>query len=149
MSSPSTTMTPASLARSYCRRRTWLGFTKCCVTCSFSACCSQWPNSLHCSIITHQQCHRQEKRGIAKKIIQAVRSLMISQGIDLVAGDFSVAAWRCHSRDNLSSTWRLWLVVPCLRRRAPHRCDVPDPFQTIGRTSVVFLSPPVLNTSGR
>ena len=44
-----------------------------------------------------------KKRGIAKKIIQAVRSLMISQDIDLVAGDFNGAAWRCRSRDNLSS----------------------------------------------
>ena len=52
----------ASLARSYCRRRTWLGLTRCCVTCFLSACCSQWPHSLHCFIITHQQCLRQEKR---------------------------------------------------------------------------------------
>ena len=44
-----------------------------------------------------------KKRGIAKKIIQAVRSLMISQDIDLVAGAFNGAAWRCRSRDNLRS----------------------------------------------
>ena len=44
-----------------------------------------------------------KKRGIAKKIIQAVRALMISQNIDLVAGDFNGAAWRCRSRDNLST----------------------------------------------
>ena len=44
-----------------------------------------------------------KKRGIAKKIIQAVRSLMISQDSDLVAGDFNGAVWRCRSRDHLSS----------------------------------------------
>ena len=44
-----------------------------------------------------------QKRGIAKKIILAVRALMISQDIDLVAGDFNGAAWRCRSRDGLSS----------------------------------------------
>ena len=44
-----------------------------------------------------------KKRGIAKKIIQAVRALMISQSIDLVAGDFNGAAWRCRSRDNIST----------------------------------------------
>ena len=44
-----------------------------------------------------------KKRGIAKKIIQAVRALMISQNIDLVAGDFNGAAWRCRSRDNIST----------------------------------------------
>ena len=44
-----------------------------------------------------------KKRGIAKKIIQAFRALMISQNIDLVAGDFNGAAWRCRNLDNLSS----------------------------------------------
>ena len=44
-----------------------------------------------------------KKRDIAKKIIQALRALMISQNIDLVAGDFNGAAWRCRSRDSLST----------------------------------------------
>ena len=44
-----------------------------------------------------------EKRGIAKKIIQTIRALMISQNIDLVAGDFNGTAWRCRSRDNISA----------------------------------------------
>ena len=44
-----------------------------------------------------------KKRGIAKKIIQTVRALMISQIIDLVAGGFNGAAWRCRSRDNIST----------------------------------------------
>ena len=44
-----------------------------------------------------------KKRGIAKKIIQTIRALMISQNIDLVAGDFNGAAWRCRSRDNIST----------------------------------------------
>ena len=44
-----------------------------------------------------------KKRGIAKKIIQVVRALMISQNIDLIAGDFNGAAWRCRSRDNFRS----------------------------------------------
>ena len=44
-----------------------------------------------------------KKRGIAKKIVQTMRALMISQDIDLVAGDFNGAAWRCRSRDNIST----------------------------------------------
>ena len=44
-----------------------------------------------------------KKRGIAKKIIWAVRALKISQNIDLVAGDFGGAAWRCRRRDNIST----------------------------------------------
>ena len=42
-----------------------------------------------------------KKRGVAKKIIQTIRALMISQNIDLVAGDFNGTAWRCRSRDNI------------------------------------------------
>ena len=44
-----------------------------------------------------------KKRGIAKKIIRTVRALMISQNIDFLAGDFNGAAWRCRSRDNIST----------------------------------------------
>ena len=44
-----------------------------------------------------------KKIGIAKKIIQTIRALMITQNIDLVAGDFNGTAWRCGSRDNIST----------------------------------------------
>ena len=79
-----------------------MGFTKHSVTCFFSSCCSHWSESLHRIIVSHQQFFA-KKRGIAKKIIQTIRALMISQNIDLVAGDFNGAAWRCRSRDNIST----------------------------------------------
>ena len=85
-----------------------------------------------------------KKRGIAKKIIQTVRALMISQNIDLVAGDFNGAA---ATMSVLSMKY--FLTVPCLRRRAPHHCGDADPSRTIGRTSVVFLSPLALNDFGK
>ena len=44
-----------------------------------------------------------KKKGIAKNIIQTLRAIMISQDIDLVAGDFNGTAWRCRSRDNIST----------------------------------------------
>ena len=44
-----------------------------------------------------------KKKGIAKKLIQTLRAIMISQEVDLVAGDFNGTAWRCRSRDNLST----------------------------------------------
>ena len=44
-----------------------------------------------------------KKNGIAKKLILTIRAIMISQQIDLVAGDFNGTAWRCRSRDNLST----------------------------------------------
>ena len=44
-----------------------------------------------------------KKKGIAKKLILTLRAIMISQEVDLVAGDFNGTAWRCRSRDNLST----------------------------------------------
>ena len=64
--------------------------------------CSQWSEGLHRTIAAHQQYLCQEKC-IAKKIIHTIRALMVSQDIDLVAGDFSGTAWRCRSRDNIST----------------------------------------------
>ena len=40
------------------------------------------------------------------------------------------------------------LIVPCLRRRAPHHCGDLDPFRTIGLMSLVFSSPLALSASG-
>ena len=45
-----------------------------------------------------------KKKGIAKKLILTLRAIMISQEVDLVAGDFNGAAWRCRSRDSLSTS---------------------------------------------
>ena len=38
----------------------------------------------------------------SKKLILTIRAIMISQEVDLVAGDFNGTAWRCRSRNNLS-----------------------------------------------
>ena len=43
------------------------------------------------------------KKGIAKRLILTLRAIMISQEVDLVAGDFNGTAWRCRSRNNLST----------------------------------------------
>ena len=59
---------------------------------------------------------------------------MISQEVDLVAGDFNGTAWGCRSRDNLSTI--------------EHRCGDPDPFRTTGQTSVDFSNHLVLNAFG-
>ena len=44
-----------------------------------------------------------KKKGIAKKLILTLRAFMISQEVDLVAGDFNGTAWHCRSKDNLST----------------------------------------------
>ena len=79
-----------------------MGSTGCSVTRLISSCCCQWSEGLHCIIAAHQQYFCQEK-GIAKKIVQTMRAIMISQDIDLVAGDFNATAWRSRSRDNPST----------------------------------------------
>ena len=43
-----------------------------------------------------------KKKGIAKKLILTLRAIMISQEVDLVAGDFNGTAWRYRGKDNLS-----------------------------------------------
>ena len=44
----------------------------------------------------------EKKRGIAKKLILAIRSIMTSQQVDLVAGDFNKTAWRSTSKGNIT-----------------------------------------------
>ena len=74
-----------------------------------------------------------KKKGIAKKIIQAVRALMISQDIDLVAGDFNGTAWRCRSRDNLSTTDEAFTDCALPTPPGPtHNCGDFDPSRTTG-----------------
>ena len=44
-----------------------------------------------------------KNKGTAKKLFLTLRAIMISQEVDLVAGDFNGTAWRCRSRNNLST----------------------------------------------
>ena len=44
-----------------------------------------------------------KKKGITKKLILTLRAIMISQEVDLVAGDFNGTAWRHCGEDNLST----------------------------------------------
>ena len=44
-----------------------------------------------------------KKRGIGKKVILSIRAVMLNEKVDLVAGDFNVAAWRCDNRNNIST----------------------------------------------
>ena len=44
-----------------------------------------------------------KKRGIGKKLILSIRAVMLQENVGLVAGDFNGAAWRCDSRNNIST----------------------------------------------
>ena len=43
-----------------------------------------------------------KKRGIRKTLILAIRAVMLDENVDLVAGDFNGAAWRCGNSNNIS-----------------------------------------------
>ena len=44
-----------------------------------------------------------KKKGIAKKLHLTLHAILISQEVDLIAGDFNGTAWRYRSKDNLST----------------------------------------------
>ena len=82
---------------------------------SSSRCCS-----LHISNIYAK------KKCIAKKLIQTLRAIMISQEVETIS----------------VLLMKPLLIVPCPRHWAPHHCGDPDPFRTTGQTSCGFLKPP-------
>ena len=90
-----------------------------------------------------------KKKGIAKKLILTLRAVMVSQEVDLVAGDFNglhggIAA----KTTSVLLTKHLW-TVPCLRHRAPHHSGDQVPFRTIGQTSADFSNHLALNVFGK
>ena len=63
---------------------------------------------------------------------------MISQEVDLFAGDFNGTAWRSRSRDNLSTIDGAFSDCALPTPPGPHRCGDQVPFRTIGQASVDF-----------
>ena len=60
-----------------------------------------------------------KKRGIAEKLILAIRIIMTSQQVDLIAGDFNGTAWRSTIEEAFSDCN---LPTP----PGPHHCGDPD-----------------------
>ena len=90
-----------------------------------------------------------KKKGIAKKLILTLRAIMISQEVDLVAGDFNGTAWRCRSRDNLSTIDEAFADCALRTPPGPTPLWVPDPSRTTGQTCVDSSSHLALNVSGK
>ena len=63
-----------------------------------------------------------KKKGIAKKLILNLRAIMISQEVDLVADDFNGTAWRCRSKDNLSTIDEAFVDSILPAPRGPQNC---------------------------
>ena len=90
-----------------------------------------------------------KKKGIAKKFTLTLRAILISQEVDLVAGDFNGTAWRYRGKDNLSAIDEALWTVSCQRHRGPHHCADLDPFRTTGQTSADFSNHLALNVPGK
>ena len=89
-----------------------------------------------------------KKKGIAKKLIQPLRAIMISQEVDLVAGDFNGTAWGCRSRDNLSTIDEVF--SDCLAyATGPHTVVGPGSIPNNWADVCGFLNPPALSVSGK
>ena len=73
-----------------------MGHARCSFTCLILWTTSQRPEVLYCVVSTYQQHLRQEERH-RQKLILTLRAIMISQQVDLFAGDFNGTAWRCRS----------------------------------------------------
>ena len=125
------------------------GFTRCSFTCLISSSRSQWSEVLYCVVPACQQHLRQEK-GIAKKLIQTLRAIMISQEVDLVAGDFNGTAWRCRSRDNLSTIDEVFADCALPTPPGPTPLWRPRSIPNNWEEVCGFLNPPpALNVSGK
>ena len=72
---------------------------------------------------------------------------MISQDIDLVAGDFNGTAWRCRSRDNISTIDEVFSDCALPTPLGP--TPLWRPARTIGQTFVDFSNHLALNDSGK
>ena len=83
-------------------------------------------------------------------IIQTLRAIMISQEVDLKLQVISLARRGVVAAETISVPLRKpFLIVPCLRHRAPHHYGDLDPSRTTGLTYVDFSNPPALSASGR
>ena len=83
-----------------------------------------------------------QKKGIAKKLILTLRAIMISQEVDLVAGDFKEQRGVVAAETNSVLLMKPFLIVPCLRQWAPHRCGGPGSIPNNWADVCGFLKPP-------
>ena len=72
-------------------------------TCLISSITSERAEVLFTVLSLHVSNIYAKQKGIAKKVTLTLRAIMISQEVDLVAGDFNGTAWRYRSKDNLST----------------------------------------------
>ena len=107
-----------------------MGHARCSFTCLISSTSIRRPEVLYSVVSTYQQHVRQEERHRQEAHSDSSYHLMISQEVDSVAGDFNGTAWRCRSRNNLSTIDEAFTdcVLPTPPGRPPLRGpgSIPD-----------------------
>ena len=83
-----------------------------------------------------------KKKGIAKKLILTLRAFLISQEVDLVAGDFNGTAWRHRGKDNLSTIDEAFMDSILPYATGPHTTVGPGSIPDIWADVCGFLKPP-------
>ena len=101
----------------------------------------------------HINTHYAKKRGIAKNVLFAVRTVMCQEQVDMVAGDFNGATWRKKSGDNQQRHSTIEEAFANTNQPIPHGSSplwgVQETFQRNGPTYVVSLSHRIQTMSGR
>ena len=101
----------------------------------------------------HINTHYAKKRGIAKNVLFAVRTVMCQEQVDMVAGDFNGATWRKKSGDNQQRHSTIEEAFANTNQPIPHGSSplwgVQETFQRNGPTYVVSSSHRIQTMSGR
>ena len=82
------------------------------------------------------------QKGIARKLILIPRAIMISQEVDLVAGDFNGTAWRYRSKDNFSTIGEAFIYSTLLSPLVLHPLWGPGSIPNNWADVCGFMKPP-------
>ena len=87
-----------------------------------------------------------KKHGMGEKLFLTIRAVMLDENVDLVAGDFNGAAWRCDNRNNISTIEEAF--VDCALAMPPGRTPLWEPGSVPGIGLTFVFSSNRLNPIG-
>ena len=119
-----------------------MGLTTCSFTCHFSSSASERAKVFYRVVSLHISNIYAKKKGIAKTLILTLRAVLISQEVDLDAGDFNGITWRNRGKDNFSTIDETFMdsILPTPPGTTPlwGPGSIPDSWADV----CVFLKPP-------
>ena len=92
-----------------------------------------------------------KKRSIGKKLILTIREVMLDEKVDMVAGDFSGAAWRRDNSNSISISIIEEAFADCALPMppGPHYCGDRGRFRVRGQTCVDSSKPRIQMENGK